>query len=137
MILNFDDYLSINENSEKIIVGYHVAPSKLDSKILKEGIKKIPKERYSRLGKKEMSPIRNYFWLDLKYAEWFKEFNEEDGYNPQEMTIWKVDLSGYDLIKDEEASDMSEWSSQFSKGEDGKAVYVERNIPPDRIIDEV
>jgi hypothetical protein len=102
------------------VVGYHVAPSKLDSIIPKEGIKKMPKEIYSRLGKKGISPVRNHFWLDLKYAEWFKNFNEEDGYNPQNMTIWEVDLTGYNLIKDNEASDMNQWSSRFSKGEDGQ-----------------
>ena len=138
VLLNNDPIVKeIKEEYSNKVIGYHVAPSKLDSKILKEGIKKIPKLRYNRLGKKEISPIRNYFWLELEYAEWFKEFNEEDGYKPQDMTIWEVDLTGYDLIKDEEARDMSIWSSRFSKGEDGKAIYVERNIPPDRIIDEV
>ena len=137
VLLNNDPIVKeIKEEYSNKIIGYHVSPSKLDSKILKEGIKKIPKVIYNRLGKKEMSTIRNYFWLELEYAEWFKKFNEEDGYKPQDMTIWEVDLTGYDLIKDEEASDMSIWSSRFSKG-DGRAIYVERNIPPDRIIDEV
>lgn len=128
MITFFKKYLI--EKIYNNIIGYHVAPSKLDDKIPQEGIKK--NQRYIfKYGKKTTEPIKIYFWLEKQYAEWFKELHEEDG---KDMTIWVVDLSGYNLITDEETQNMAEWSTKFKEGEYGTGVYVEENISPDRII---
>ena len=125
-------YLKSYENLNKII-GYHVAPRKLDNEINDNGIKNIERKGY-RHGKE--IPIKNYFWLDFKYADWFKNLHEDEQLNdePQAMTIWEVDLTGYNLIDDPESIDMSEWSSQFEKGENGQAVYTTHNIPSERIL---
>jgi hypothetical protein len=110
-------------------IGYHVSLASNDNEILENGIISIPHEIY-RYGKKEISTIKNYFWLDLKYAEWFKSFKENDN---NDMSIWVVELDGYKLNIDEEALDMSEWSNQFEKNENGHAVYITENIPPSKI----
>jgi len=121
----------------KQLIGYHVSATKNDNKILKQGIKgrdiKIWKD-----GKKQNLGKKNYFWLEVEYAEWFKDFHEDEDCSDEAkpMTIWKVDLTGLSLTDDPEAKDMSEWDNRFGEGEDGHAVYTKENISPERILGE-
>ena len=121
------------EGSERVIA-YHVAPSKYDTKISKEGIKAVDHVAYTN-GIKKVVPAKNYFWLTYKNARWFKRYHQDPELqdDPTEMTIWQVDLTGYELHKDPEAADMSQYDPKFGKGEDGQAVFTFENIPPDRL----
>jgi hypothetical protein len=128
-------YLQTYENLTNKIIGYHVAPRKLDNEIYNNGIKNVERKGYKH-GEEIMIPIKNYFWLDFKYADWFKNYHEDEFLNdePQKMTIWEIDLTGLELIEDTEAIDMSSWSSEFEKDENGQAVYTTHNISPKRIL---
>jgi len=85
-------------------VGWHVAPYRHTRAIQEEGLQ--PRKPEAGV----------YVWGDLSVARWFQELKEEDGVA---QTLWQVDLRGLPLQRDSETFDMSEWSSEFSPGEDG------------------
>jgi predicted GNAT family acetyltransferase len=99
-------------------VGYHVTATKNLPVIRKNGIKA------DRRG-------NSYVWDSLEMAEWFTDFQNDEG---QDRTILKIDMSGIDARPDPEAEDMSEWSSSFEPGTNGGAWIVSGPIPPDKII---
>ena len=116
-------YLNENKSDNNKTIGYHITLSKNDTDIKNNGIK-------SKNGK-------IYVWLDEYYADWFREtqFGDsyDDHYNPS--TKYTLNLSGFDLIRDKEAEDMSNWSSKFGENEFGEAYIIEVDkISPSRII---
>ena len=101
-------------------LGWHVAPSSKDNRILKEGL--VP----GRGG-------GVYVWTSLDNARWFKRLSEDQSGSPR-MTLWEVDLKGLRLRRDPEAEDMSEWGSRFEEGEFGEAyIYDDGVVPSDRL----
>lgn len=99
-------------------VGYHVTATKNLPVIRKNGIKAD-------------SRGNSYVWDSLEMAEWFTDFQNDEG---QDRTILKIDMTGIDARPDPEAEDMSEWSSRFEPGTNGGAWIVSGSIPPDKII---
>ncbi len=99
-------------------VGYHVTATKNLPVIRKNGIKAD-------------SRGNSYVWDSLEMAEWFTDFQNDEG---QDRTILKIDMTGIDARPDPEAEDMSEWSSSFKPGTNGGAWIVSGPIPPDKII---
>jgi predicted GNAT family acetyltransferase len=99
-------------------VGYHVTATKNLPVIRKNGIKAD-------------SRGNSYVWDSLEMAEWFTDFQNDEG---QDRTILKIDMTGIDARPDPEAEDMSEWSSSFKSGTNGGAWIVSGPIPPDKII---
>lgn len=110
---------SLNKPKDNNPCFYHVAPSKLDKRIKKEGIR-------NRFNQKAI-----YVWRYLQYARFFADLHEEDG-EPQ--TIWIIDASGFDRKVDPETLDMSEWSSRFEENEFGHGYILATSyIPPEKI----
>ena len=99
-------------------VGYHVTATKNLPVIRKNGIKAD-------------SRGNSYVWDSFEMAEWFTDFQNDEG---QDRTILKIDMTGIDARPDPEAEDMSEWSSRFKPGTNGGAWIVTGSIPPDKII---
>lgn len=99
-------------------VAYHVTATKNLPIIQKNGIKAD-------------SRGNSYVWDSLEMAEWFSDFQNDEG---QDRTILKVDMSGVNAHTDPEAEDMSEWSSRFKPGTNGGAWIVSGSITPDKII---
>jgi hypothetical protein len=110
------DALDPSPSLRRTSVMYHVAPAARTQSIASSGLK-------SKEG-------RVYLWDTLAMAEWYKELQEEDG---KPMTIWKVDASDLLLEEDQEADDMSEWSSKFSEGTNGGAFFYEGVIPSSKL----
>ena len=112
----------LNEQHSNVI-GYHISLSKNDNDIIKNGIK--PKNG------------KIYVWLDEGFADWFRDiqFGDkfDDYYKPS--TKYTIDLSGFNLIRDPEAEDMSVWSSIYDKNTFGEAYIIKDDkIEPNRII---
>ena len=99
-------------------IGYHVTATKNLPIIQKNGIK--ADKRGS-----------SYVWDSREMAEWFMDFQNDEG---QDRTILKIDMSGLDANLDPEAEDMSEWSSKFKPGTNGGAWIISGPIPSDKII---
>jgi hypothetical protein len=98
-------------------IGYHVTRTANLPNIRKQGIK--PDSRGN-----------SYFWDSLEMAEWFSDFQND---NDEDRTIITLDTSGLPMTVDDEATDMSEWSSSFQPGTRGGAWIVKGGISPDRI----
>lgn len=117
-----DDPRLTRESTDKIAptpnLGYHVTATENLPIILKHGIKA------DRRG-------NSYIWDSREMAEWFMDFQNDEG---QDRTILKIDMSGLDAKPDPEAEDMSEWSSRFKPGTNGGAWIISGPIPSDKII---
>lgn len=98
-------------------IGYHVTATKNLPIIQQNGIK--ADKRGS-----------SYVWDSREMAEWFMDFQNDEG---QDRTILKIDMSGLDANLDPESEDMSEWSSRFKPGTSGGAWIISGPIPPDKI----
>ena len=99
-------------------IGYHVTATKNLPIIQKNGIKADKRGN-------------SYIWDSREMAEWFMDFQNDEG---QDRTILKIDMSGLDANPDPEAEDMSEWSSRFKPGTNGGAWIISGPIPSDKII---
>lgn len=99
-------------------IGYHVTATKNLPIIQKKGIKADKRGN-------------SYVWDSREMAEWFMDFQNDEG---QDRTILKIDMSGLDANPDPEAEDMSEWSSRFKPGTNGGAWIISGPIPIDKII---
>lgn len=99
-------------------IGYHVTATKNLPIIQKDGIKADKRGN-------------SYVWDSREMAEWFMDFQNDEG---QDRTILKIDMSGLDAKPDPEAEDMSEWSSRFKPGTNGGAWIISGPIPSDKII---
>lgn len=99
-------------------LGYHVTATKNLPIIQKDGIKADKRGN-------------SYVWDSREMAEWFMDFQNDEG---QDRTILKIDMSGLDANPDPEAEDMSEWSSRFKPGTNGGAWIISGPIPPNKII---
>ncbi len=99
-------------------IGYHVTATKNLPIIQKDGIKADKRGN-------------SYIWDSREMAEWFMDFQNDEG---QDRTILKIDMSGLEAKPDPEAEDMSEWSSRFKPGTNGGAWIISGPIPSDKII---
>ena len=119
-----------------MIIGYHIAPAKLNSIILKDGIGQTGYETVFQYGKKVKKKKLTYIWLREDVADWFKNLHEDPsmGDTPVKMTKWIIDVTGLNLKRDSETEDMSEWSTKFKSGEFGEGYTYDGIIPPERII---
>lgn len=99
-------------------IGYHVTATKNLPIIQKDGIKADKRGN-------------SYIWDSREMAEWFMDFQNDEG---QDRTILKIDMSGLDANPDPEAADMSEWSNRFKPGTNGGAWIISGPIPSDKII---
>lgn len=99
-------------------IGYHVTATQNLPVIKKNGIKADKRGN-------------SYVWDSREMAEWFMDFQNDEG---QDRTILKIDMSGLDANPDPEAEDMSEWSSRFKSGTNGGAWIISGPIPLDKII---
>lgn len=99
-------------------IGYHVTATKNLPIIQKDGIKADKRGN-------------SYIWDSREMAEWFMDFQNDEG---QDRTIVKVDMSDLDARPDPEADDMSEWSRRFEPGTKGGAWIISGPIPPNKII---
>jgi hypothetical protein len=99
-------------------LGYHVTATKNLPIIQKDGIKADKRGN-------------SYVWDSREMAEWFMDFQNDEG---QDRIILKIDMSGLDARPDPEAEDMSEWSSRFKPGTNGGAWIISGPIPTDKII---
>lgn len=99
-------------------IGYHVTATKNLPIIQKDGIKADKRGN-------------SYIWDSREMAEWFMDFQNDEG---QDRIILKIDMSGLDAKPDPEAEDMSEWSSRFKPGTNGGAWIISGPIPSDKII---
>lgn len=99
-------------------IGYHVTATKNLPIIQKDGIKADKRGN-------------SYIWDSREMAEWFMDFQNDEG---QDRIILKIDMSGLDAKPDPEAEDMSEWSSRFKPGTNGGAWIISGPIPPNKII---
>jgi ribosomal protein S18 acetylase RimI-like enzyme len=115
-----DDARLVREDQKNTVpkIGYHVTATKNLPIIQKNGIK--ADKRGS-----------SYIWDSREMAEWFMDFQNDEG---QDRTILKIDMSGLDANLDPEAEDMSEWSSRFKPGTNGGAWIISGPIPSDKII---
>lgn len=95
---------------------WHTAPSSKTKEIRRDGLK-------SRRGKV-------YLWDNEENAKWFMSMHEEDG---EDMTMWRVDVSGLKLERDPETEDMNHWSTRFDPGEEGGGWMHDGDIPPERL----
>jgi hypothetical protein len=125
--LKFDQNLPLYKDSNdspetngkrRPMIGYHVTATKNLPVIRKNGIKA------DRRG-------NSYVWDSFEMAEWFTDFQNDDG---QDRTILKIDMTGLDAHPDPEAEDMSDWSSRFEPGTNGGAWIVSGPISPDKIM---
>lgn len=126
-------YLAIIESAQTRpvpTVGYHVTTAKKLPRIREEGLRGSMISRIDGRGgsTKEVSPV--YFWDTLQMAQWFKNYQNDNG---SRRVILTVDLTGLNLKEDDEAKDMSEWSSRFPKGYDGGAWMTFDPVDPSRI----
>jgi hypothetical protein len=115
-----DDPRMMREDQKNIVplIGYHVTATKNLPIIKKNGIKADKRGN-------------SYIWDSREMAEWFMDFQNDEG---QDRTILKIDMSGLDAQPDPEAEDMSEWSSRFKPGTNGGAWIISGPIPPNKII---
>ena len=114
-----DDNRLMREDQKNTVpkIGYHVTATKNLPIIQQNGIKADKRGN-------------SYVWDSREMAEWFKDFQNDEG---QDRTILKIDMSGLDANPDPEAEDMSEWSSKFKPGTNGGAWIISGPIPPDKI----
>ena len=115
-----DDNRLMREDQQNTLpkIGYHVTATKNLPIIQQNGIKADKRGN-------------SYVWDSREMAEWFKDFQNDEG---QDRTILKIDMSGLDANPDPEAEDMSEWSSRFNPGTNGGAWIISGPIPSDKII---
>ena len=115
-----DDNRLMREDQKNAVpkIGYHVTATKNLPIIQKNGIKADKRGN-------------SYIWDSREMAEWFMDFQNDEG---QDRTILKIDMSGLDANPDPEAEDMSEWSSRFKPGTNGGAWIISGPIPSDKII---
>lgn len=117
LMLSFTQYLTLeSQQSYSFDVGYHVSPVKNKDSIMQNGLR-------HKSGKV-------YVWKHRKNAAWFANLHRQDGHK---MNIWKVNTSGLNLHKDPETDDMSYWSTQYKRNEDGHGYIYHGEIGPDRI----
>jgi predicted nucleotidyltransferase len=115
-----DDNRLVREDQKNTVpkIGYHVTATKNLPIIQQNGIK--ADKRGS-----------SYVWDSREMAEWFMDFQNDEGLD---RTILKIDMSGLAANLDPEAEDMSEWSSKFKPGTNGGAWIISGPIPSDKII---
>jgi hypothetical protein len=115
-----DDNRLMREDQKNAVpkIGYHVTATKNLPIIQKDGIKADKRGN-------------SYVWDSREMAEWFMDFQNDEG---QDRTILKIDMTGLDAKPDPEAEDMSEWSSRFKPGTNGGAWIISGPIPSDKII---
>ena len=110
--------------------GWHVTKKENENDIYEFGIKARKGTRI-RFGRKENIPNDVYVWGNINMAEWFKNLKEQEG---EKYIIMEIDLNGLQLREDPETEDMSDYSSNFEKGEKGEGYIVNKTITPDRIL---
>lgn len=111
-------YIDLVEGARTVpTVGYHVSNKRNERKIAATGLKTDSRGNV-------------YVWDTIEMARWFTRFQNDDN---QVRSIWRVDLTGLNLRPDDEAADMSEWSSRFAPGTDGGAWIIGGPIPADRL----